>query len=153
MKKKSKNRTKSDTKQTKKKNSLIPFSDEQARTQLKKNAMLKALINRLGVVSLACQDAGVSRSTFYEWVKTDPYFRQQVEEIPEIVLDFAESSLYKQISEKNTPATIFFLKTKGKGRGYVEKEEASVDDGETKNRINDALDFLAKLADGYPKRN
>ena len=43
--------------------------------------------------------------------------------IDDIILDFAEKQLFTQISENNTTATIFFLKTKGKHRGYVEKTE------------------------------
>jgi hypothetical protein len=38
-------------------------------------------------------------------------------------LDFAEASLFKQIKEGNTPATVFFLKCKGKSRGYSDKSE------------------------------
>jgi hypothetical protein len=40
-----------------------------------------------------------------------------------VALDFAESSLHKQIRNGSTPATIFFLKCKGRGRGYIEKQE------------------------------
>ena len=39
------------------------------------------------------------------------------------MIDFAESSLYKQIKDGNTSATIFFLKTQAKRRGYIEKQE------------------------------
>ncbi len=38
-------------------------------------------------------------------------------------MDFAESQLYKQIKEGSTAATIFYLKTKGKKRGYIERQE------------------------------
>ena len=34
--------------------------------------------------------------------------------------------MHKQINEGNTSATIFFLKTKGKKRGYVERQEFEV---------------------------
>ena len=40
-----------------------------------------------------------------------------------IALDFAESQLHSQIKDGSTSATIFYLKTKGKKRGYVEKQE------------------------------
>ncbi len=39
------------------------------------------------------------------------------------VLDFAESNLKKLEKEGNPAATIFFLKTKGKKRGYIERQE------------------------------
>ena len=40
-----------------------------------------------------------------------------------MAIDFAESQLHKQIRDGNSTATIFFLKTKGKKRGYVERQE------------------------------
>ena len=40
-----------------------------------------------------------------------------------VALDMAESQLHKQILGGNTSATIFYLKTKGKNRGYVERHE------------------------------
>ena len=45
------------------------------------------------------------------------------EDISDIVLDFAESQLHKQIKENNTASTIFYLKTKGKKRGYIEAQD------------------------------
>ena len=41
-------------------------------------------------------------------------------------MDFAESHLYKLVKEGNPAATIFFLKTKGKARGYVERQEVEI---------------------------
>ena len=60
---------------------------------------------------------------FYEWMKEDEEFRNQVDDIQNIALDYAESQLHKQIGEGSTSATIFYLKTKGKSRGYIERQE------------------------------
>ena len=46
--------------------------------------------------------------------------------INEQQLDFAESTLFQQMKAGNTTATIFFLKTKGRKRGYVEKHDVEV---------------------------
>ena len=43
-------------------------------------------------------------------------------------LDFAESQLHKQINDGSTTATIFLLKTKGKDRGYVEKQQIEINE-------------------------
>ena len=59
----------------------------------------------------------------------DTLFAKQVEDIANIALDFAESQLHKQIQDGNTAATIFYLKTKGKRRGYIERQEITGAEG------------------------
>lgn len=88
-----------------------------------KAALLKALEKSLGIVTSACKSAGCARNTFYEYCKDDAEFKEKVEDISNLTLDFAESQLHEQIKDGNTTATIFFLKTKGKKRGYVERQE------------------------------
>lgn len=56
----------------------------------------------------------------------DPEYKKAVLDIGERVLDFAESELFKQIREGSTTATIFLLKTKGKKRGYIERQEYEI---------------------------
>jgi hypothetical protein len=68
---------------------------------------------------------GVGRTTYYEYYNTDPDFKKEIDELSNVALDFAESQLHKQIKEGNTSATIFYLKTKGKERGYVERQEVT----------------------------
>ena len=90
-----------------------------------KKALLSALEECLGVVTTACKIVGVDRGTYYNYYNADSEFKKQVDSIQDIALDFAESQLHKQINEGNTTATIFFLKTKGKRRGYIERQEIS----------------------------
>lgn len=92
----------------------------------RKKAMLEALEKSLGVVTTACKLIGLDRSTHYDWMNKDPEYKQAVENVDNVTLDFAESSLHKQIKDGNTAATIFLLKTKGKKRGYIEKVENQV---------------------------
>ena len=75
----------------------------------------------LGVINVACVNADIARSTFYEWLDKDPIFAQQVKEIEDIQVDFVEGKLFEQIDKGNVASTIFYLKTKGKHRGYVEE--------------------------------
>ena len=93
---------------------------------LKKKAMLKALEECRGIVFRACKKVGIVRSTYYEWIKKDEEFKQAVEDINEISLDLSEESLGRQIDDDNTTATIFHLKTKGRGRGYIEKVDQNI---------------------------
>ncbi len=99
-----------------------------------KKAILTALEKSLGVVTTACRQVGINRTTYYKYLKEDQEFAKQVKDIENIALDFAESQLHKQISEGNTTATIFLLKTKGKSRGYVERSEI-VHDNQVKSTI------------------
>jgi transposase-like protein len=93
----------------------------------KKAAMLKALEQSLGVVSSACRKIGLHRSTHYKWLNEDQEYKNACDELRDVTLDFAESQLHKQIQEGNTTATIFLLKTLGKRRGYVERQEIQHD--------------------------
>ena len=92
-------------------------------TEIKKKAVLQALEQTLGVVTAACQQAGVGRTQYYQWLKEDPEFLQDVKDLKNVAKDFVESQLFKQIKDGNTSATIFYLKTQAKDRGYVERME------------------------------
>jgi len=96
------------------------------RTDTKKAAMLEALEKSLGIVSTACKMVDISRQTHYAWLKADEEYKSAVNSIQDSVLDFAESHLYKLVKDGNPAATIFFLKTKGKKRGYIERQEIEV---------------------------
>lgn len=98
--------------------------------QQTKKALLEALEKSLGVVTTACKLVGIDRTTFYRYVKEDEEFAQAVKSIDNVTLDFVESQLHKQIKDGNTSATIFYLKTKGKDRGFVERQEITGADGE-----------------------
>lgn len=91
-----------------------------------KKALIEALKQSLGVVTTACDNIGITRQTYYYWLKNDEEFRKEVEDLENITLDFAESQLHQQIKDGSVAATIFYLKTKGKKRGYIEKSELDV---------------------------
>ena len=103
---------------------------------IKKESILKALENSLGVVTVACKTADVPRSTYYKWLNEDEDFATAVKDIENIALDFGESQLHKQIGDGNTAATIFFLKTKGKRRGFIERNELDLSSGDEPIKIN-----------------
>ena len=103
---------------------------------IKKESMLQALEKSLGVVTVACKQSDTPRSTYYKWLKEDEEFAKAVKEIENIALDFAESQLHSQMRDGNTSATIFYLKTKGKKRGYIERSELDLTSGEEPIKIN-----------------
>lgn len=113
-----------------------------------KKAVLNALELYHGIVTDACGSIGLARSTFYEWLKVDAEFKAAVDEIQETALDFVESKLFQKINgvtlagrsgedgeqlvyeqPPSDTAIIFYLKTRGKKRGYIERTEITGADG------------------------
>ena len=96
---------------------------------IKKELLLKSLEQSLGVVTVACNKVDIPRSTYYKWLKEDEAFAREVEDIDNVALDFAESKLHEQISNNVPSSTMFYLKTRGKKRGYIERQEITGADG------------------------
>jgi len=71
----------------------------------------------------------------------------------EIALDYGESKLFELIADKNPAAVIFFLKTKGKKRGYIEQPgyELPPDEGVFKMPVIEIVKDIS-YEDVTPKR-
>lgn len=96
--------------------------------QLKKTA-IEALYANKGNVSIACAAAGIGRTQFYQWKKEDPDFSHTVDNVSDFCIDHVEHQLHKNIDAGDTTAMIFYLKTIGKKRGYIERSEVTGADG------------------------
>ena len=94
--------------------------------QQNKKLLLKALQKSMGIVSKACEIAKLDRGTFYNYYNDDEQFKQDVDNMQEYVLDFAESKLLENIKDKKETSIIFYLKTKGRKRGYIEKQDVDI---------------------------
>ena len=92
----------------------------------KKTQLIENLKLCKGIVANACEVVGVSRGTFYKWYKEDEEFKAQVDDINEATLDFVESKLLENIKKGEVTSIIFYLKTKGRNRGYQEKAEIDI---------------------------
>lgn len=108
---------------------------------IKKTSFLTAFRKNLGNIGKSCEDIGIDRQTYYNWLAGNELFKKAIEEINESGIDFVESKLFELIDgaqyeavsnngkvvtlkqAPNTQSVLFFLKTKGKSRGYVEKLE------------------------------
>jgi hypothetical protein len=92
-----------------------------------KEAFIIAYKENFGNITISCESAGVSRASYNVWVKNDPEFARKLAEIEpeEIMLDFGEHKLMERIAKGDTLATMFLLKTKGKRRGYIERQEVA----------------------------
>lgn len=102
-----------------------------------KKILIKALRKTLGIVTPACEMCDLSRQTFYKYYNEDEDFKAKVDSMADIAVDFAETKLTELIEDKNPTAVIFYLKTKGKDRGYIEKSELEVTDRNVAKSIVD----------------
>lgn len=91
--------------------------------KLSKSDYIEALRAARGLVSVAAERLGVTQSGVYKAIQRYPELREVQEEATEKMLDFAEAKLYQHIADDNLQATMFYLKTRGKHRGFVEKQE------------------------------
>lgn len=103
-------------------------SSNSLKTQHLKKSLLLALTKCNGNVSAACKAVKCDRTTFYAYYNKDKKFKTAVEEISNVALDVVEDALFKKIKKGDTIAIIFYLKTKGKARGYIERQEVDVRD-------------------------
>lgn len=92
-----------------------------------KKQVLEALIECKGIVTEACRKSGIARSTYYNWLSEDEEFKKEAEDAQEQAIDYVEGKLFSMIEDLDTTAAIFYLKTKGKKRGYVERQEMAVE--------------------------
>jgi phage terminase large subunit-like protein len=106
-----------------------------------KEQIVITLKENLGNISSTCELIGISRGTFYNWYNSDSEFKTAIDEVQEIVIDHVENKLLERIDgvevltkdrkgedkiyklPPDPTSIIFYLKTKGKKRGFSEKPE------------------------------
>lgn len=98
----------------------------QNRTRSQKEAMLDAMEKNLGIVTDSCRQIGISRDTHYRWLKEDKEYKRAIKDIENVALDFVESALLQQIKKGNPLSTMFYMKCKGKKRGYIEQQDVKI---------------------------
>ena len=82
-----------------------------------------ALTSAGGFITSAAKRLGCNPKTVYRYLQRYPSLKDVLTEARENTLDFVESKLMKAIDDGNVTAIIFFLKTRGKSRGYSERGE------------------------------
>lgn len=117
---------------------------KQETTEANKVKMLELLKANCGNVSEACEQLGISRGSHYFWMNNDSEYAKAVDSINEANIDFAEKQLRKNIKDGDITSIIFFLKTKGKNRGFSERVEQKI---EAKTEITAANFDITRLPD------
>jgi len=105
------------------------FPNETIITALNKN---RGLLKNTAK-SLKHDGKSIARSTLYVWIygndkaqppiPPDDELVQAVINAREDAIDYVESQLFKNIKRREKTSIIFYLKTIGKDRGYVERQE------------------------------
>lgn len=113
--------------------------------------MLEALELHKNIVTASAKAAGISRETHYAWMKDDPEYAEKVEKLNDTAIDWVENKLYQLIESGDTTATIFYLKAKGRQRGFNEriqlehsgKIEADISIDDKRKKLRDKLTQIA----------
>lgn len=97
---------------------------------------IKELKDNRGIVGAACRSLDISRTTYYRWKKKHPDFAEAAETEISAQVDFVEERLLDLIETGETAAIIFYMKTKGRDRGYGEKYVPEVEHEEPVRKID-----------------
>lgn len=111
----------------------------------KKEKFIATFNTLRGLITLTCASTKIARNTYYYWLRNDAEFRQKAEEILEMQIDLVESKLLDLINSGDTTAVIFYLKTKGKNRGYSEKAIPTGDKGDQNNETDKKSSYKRKI--------
>ena len=85
--------------------------------------MIGAIQKARGLLSVTANRLGCTRQKVENYVNRYPTVARAVVEEREKLIDVAEAKLFEQIQEGEQWAVQFVLKTLGKRRGYVERQE------------------------------
>lgn len=91
--------------------------------RLSQKKVKDALIKKKGNVSDVANYLGCTRKTIYNYINKYDDVKTAREDAVEAAIDYVESKLFDQIEKGNITAIIFYLKTIGKSRGYIERQE------------------------------
>ena len=82
-----------------------------------------------GIITAIARRIGCDWHTAKKYITIHSTVAQAYEAECESVLDLAETSLIKSVREREAWAVKYLLATKGKGRGYTERQEITGADG------------------------
>lgn len=106
----------------------------------------QALRDTKGMVSVAAKKLGFQRSALYDRIQKSERLQMVIADEREAMTDTAELALHRAIVNGEAWATCFYLKTQGKSRGYVERQEISGPDGKAVEvSVVDARSELASV--------
>lgn len=116
--------------------------DKRFLIKFRPDKFIAAFIKNKGLVYKTCEDIGIDPQTYYNHLHSNEQFKAAVIAANERCLDVAEEILWDKIEvDRDTASLLFYLKCKGKSRGYIEREQV------------DVQALLANLNDGLARFN
>ncbi len=114
--------------------------------------IIRALRLSGGVIAEAARSLRCSRHTMYRYIRTYPTVKRAYEEETENCIDQAEASLIDfvrgtiggQSTRERLDAIKFYLRTKGRGRGYGDRLDVLVEQG-MEREMETVFDTLARI--------
>jgi hypothetical protein len=91
--------------------------------------VVEAILLNKGLIYNTAQSLGCTRQTVYDYRDKYESVRQAIEDARYQILDVAEDRLFKAVESGEPWAIPFMLRTIGKSRGYVERQEVTGDQG------------------------
>lgn len=87
--------------------------------------MIEAIRAERGMVTRVADRLSCTPNTVRNYVNEFPAVREALDEERERMTDLAESALYTAIANGEPWAVALYLRTQGRGRGYVERQEVA----------------------------
>ncbi len=93
--------------------------------ELNRKKVEDAIINNYGVLKATAEECGVKRKELSDFLelKENADLKLLLEQQEEAVLDLAEQKLIESLKKKQAWAIKYYLSTKGRKRGYMQKTE------------------------------
>lgn len=84
-----------------------------------------ALRNKAGLISLAAEEAGLSRQAMHVRIKKSKHLQAVLRDIEEKTLDLAEGVIVEALGKKDKAMARWYAARKGKSRGFTLKHEVT----------------------------
>ena len=109
-----------------------------------KDKFLREFVANDGQWTVAAKAANTTITLIRKWMEDDSDFKEKLYDADQKLVDETEQELIKKIRKGDITAICFYLKCKGKERGYIEKEPYQKVDKNPKKELKDTefkLDF------------
>ena len=117
-------------------------------TAEKKEAFLKTLAEKRGLIWMTCEELHIQPKTYYRWMEKDAEFAKKVQEVKDGVNDFVVGKLMHLVEQGVPSAIYFWLKCRAHWSETQKVEVSNPNDIDVKAALEEI-----KQSTGKGKRN